>query len=486
MKKTLLLLIFILLTINVYSQNINWGKPLTLKHAFYSHFFFQSGHFIGNIDGFDYYTIYNNSKSLLPTTTTDFTIFKAKNNNIVSVKELEKNKYDYITIQIIEDYIALFYVDKSNEYQFEIIVDIFNPKDLQLQKRISLFKYMPINDSQELIQFSKSENNNLFGILTTAINPEDKTASVIVKTFNDQYEEKEETYFIIDLDGENFLKDFILYNDGTALVTLIENTATAYTFNINKIILVQCKDGESAFITFLEENIHHIQDFSVIKTPSNKQKLFLVQENKIHIYDLSFKEEEKYTELNSFSIKKGSWSIDKILLLDNGNLFFSFTNSGRKRFESQNGHYTLKNFQSFNFICFNSELNNLIYQSKVGRYFSVIDRSVIYNERVNWSPLYVQKGNNVIIVYNSEMDYPTNYIKENGDDLTEIESDKTENINYQQTTIEESGHVETKTLSNSKIEKTGIYSSLCHKNDNETISIVKVNKKKLTIGTIPQ
>ena len=485
MKNFIFIVIGIYLSLNVNAQNITWGTPLKLEESFSTFFTTISGHYIGNINGIDFYTYYQRSKGFFPTKTLDLTLFKANKNEIISVSELEKKKYSYISIEIFYDMIALFYFEENNEGKYVVKVDYYNPTDLTFNKSVTLFEYKPVDESHRIIKFTKNDNNTLFGILTTAINPENKSNSFLVKTFDFQLEEKGETYFEVPLNETSFFKNFILQNDGYSIVSISEYKMIDYKPFINKMHFIRCREGESEFIELQEEEIIDLCDFQIINNIFNQEKLIITERDKIRIYDLSFTN-SIYSETNSFTLKDGNWIIDKTFKLNNGNYFIALAKVGRERFESKNGPYMLEYFQSFNFLCYNPSINDLIYETPVGRYYSAYESSVIPYEKINRSPIYVQSSNKVKVIYNSAMNYPMEFAEKNGEDLKKIKSNPPKDLNYQKTVIDENGDVENSTLTNSLIEKTGMYSSFCHINNDETITIVKVWKKDLTIGRIAQ
>lgn len=485
MKKIAFYIISIYLSINVNAQNITWGTPIKFEESFSTFFTTISGHYIGNIDGNDIYTCYKRTKEFFPTTTLDLILFKTNKNELISLSELEKKKYNYISIEVLDDKIALFYFEENNEDKYEVKVDFYNPSDLKFDRSVTLFEYKPVDESHRIIKFTKNENNTLFGILTTAINPENKSNSFLVKTFDFQLEEKGETYFEVPLNETSFFKNFILQNDGYSIVSISEYKMKDYEPFIDKMHFIRCREGEAEFIELQEEEIIDLCDFQIFNNIFNQEKLIITERENIRIYDLSFKN-STYSETNSYTLKDGNWIIDKTIKLNNGTYFIALAKMGRERFESKNGPYMLEYFQSFNFLCFNPSINDFIYETSVGRYYSSHESIVIPNEKISRKPIYLQSGNKVTVVYNSTMTYPNEFAEKNGDDLKKIDSDPPKDLNYQKTVIDENGNVENSTLTNSVIEKTGMYSSFCHTNKDETITIVKVWKKDLTIGTIAQ
>lgn len=481
MKKVFYVLILTIASITLTAQTIQWGPTTKLKVSMSNEFYPKFNMYLGNISGYDYYTSIHRAKTMLYTDKVDFVFIIAKQNEIITSTESTEIHYNFISIQIIDNQIAVFYFEDKNDSEWEIKVDFYNARDFALKKTLTLFKFKPSLVSK-IIKFSVSENMSLFGITTLAINPETNAISFLVKTFDFQFNERSETYFNFKSEGTISFKNFSTNNDGSNYLLISEYKIEDNFSKINKLHLIHCNEGYSNFIEIPMDDMEEPCDYLIVKSNSNKDKLIITEKKSIKTYDLFFKTEDYY-ELNTHYFKEGNWIIDQTLKLENGNFFISLTNTGTKSFSVQSGVITIKYFKNLQTICLDSDFNQLVYDTKIKRYYSLYDQYAVSRLNIDVKPLYLLDKNSVTLLFNNDA---LKYIDEIDDEKKTVRKQVTLYSNFQKSIIDESGNLFTKILLNSSLENGKLISGFCHANSDNTISIAKVRKKQITFGTIVQ
>lgn len=482
MKKIFYVLILTLSSITLTAQTIQWGPTTKLKVSMSNEFYPKFNMYLGNISGYDYYTSIHRAKTMLYTDKVDFVFIIAKQNEIITSTESTEIHYNYINIQIIDNQIAVFYFDDKNDSEWEIKVDFYNPRDFALKKTLTLFKFKPIGLVSRIINFSVSENKSLFGIMTLVIDPETNAKSFLVKTFDFQFNERSESYFDFQREGTLYFKNFTTNNDGSNYLLISEYKIEDNLSKINKLHLIQCSEGYSNFIEIPMDDMEEPCDYLIVKSNSNKDKLIITEKKSLKTYDLFFKTEDYY-ELNTHYFKEGNWIIDHTLKLENGNFFISLTNTGSKRFTIQNGVITIKYFKNLQLMCLDSDLNQLVYETRVNRYYSLYDQYAVSKLNIDVKPLYLLDKNSVTLLFNNDA---LKYVDEIDDEKKIVRKQVTLHSNFQKSIIDESGNVFTKILTNSSLENGKLINGFCHANSDNSITIAKVRKKQITFGTLVQ
>lgn len=482
MKKYLFINICIVLIFNINAQNVQWGESEKLSLSTYDYAYQVFNKYLGHFNGCDYYTSIHSQKTIFDTDKVDFIFIKTINNKIIKTTESTTTHYNYINIQVINNEIAIFYYDILSKDNCEIKVDFFNLNDFAFIKTKKLFNFKSIKDFYNTIKLSVSEDNSIFEILTEAIDPESSKKIILIKTFDFSLNEKSETKIDLMCEGFYKFKNLTINNDGSCFFSIYEYLIEHSHSKFSKILLINCNGVNSNVIEFKKDGISNITDYIVFKTNTDEDKLIILENTSIKIYNLFFNS-ATYSAFNEYNLNNGNWIIDQTFRLDNENIFIALSNSERKNFHKNNSNVTIKSYKSINLLCFNSDFNHLVYKTKVNRFYlsyEIFAASYLESDEI---PGYFLQNNNITIIYNND---PLRYFDVNDDDKKRISSKITKATNIQKTIIDEYGDVKTTIITDKLFKNLSLIPGFYHPNSDETITLAKKKGKQITFGTITQ
>ncbi len=483
--KKLFFLIYVLLCTNFgFSQSINWGLTTKTLESFSFNWYSKSATYVGNINGFDYYVYYRRAKSpVILSDKINIALVKVKDNQVIQFTEFVKKDYLKINFQIVENKIGVVYLERGLDSTRDVKIDYFDPDLLTIQRTQTLYSYKCYINFNAYAKFAVSEDKKTFAIMTFAIMPDSKTTGLLIKTFDNQYNEKNEIYIEDEHKFYRLYEQLNVNNDGSGYVVISDYVVEKNSYYLDYIEIIKYHDNDYAKVKYEEKNMSDLISSYVIQTGKESAKFVLSTKENLKIFDLDFSG-DNVTESNSYALKSGNWMIDKVLKLDNGNLFFSVANRGMEIFSSSNSRTIVYYNKSYHFYCFDATMDNLIYDMKSGRYYSVNEGIQSPDGYLTVPTFYDQKDNNVTMIYNSDEDYPEDHTEKNGEDDRIITTSATETSLLQKTVIDETGFVKTTTLTNSSDEKGIFVTPFIHVTEDGKIMIAKINNKKITFGSI--
>jgi hypothetical protein len=468
----------------IFSQTINWGTTTKTLESFSYNWNSKSGTYVGNIEGFDYYVYYRRVNS--PTSLSNkmnMAFVKVKNNQVIQFTEFTKKEYLKINIQIMDNKIAVIYLELSRDSKSEVKIDFFDPNLLTFEKSKSLYSFYGDIDYNSFGKFAVSEDKNTTAIMTFAKMPETKQSGILIKTFDNQYNEKDEIYIQDESKFYCIYDQLIVNNDGSGYVVASNYRIENQDYYLDEIDVIKFNESNYSTIKYKEENLNDEMSATVIQTGKEEAKLVLTKKKILRIIDLDFGS-ENFSESNFYEFKSGDWMIDKVIKLENGNLFFSLANQGMRIITSSNSRTIVYFNKSFMFYCFDASMNELIYELKSGRYYTVNEGIPSPEGYLTVPTFYYQKDNKVTLLYNSDEEYPEEHTDKNGNDDPSITTSATKTSLLQKTVIDETGFINTTTLTNSSDEDGLFATPFIHVTEDGKILIAKINNKKITIGTI--
>jgi len=486
MKKLFFLTIFLLFVNFGNSQTINWGLTTKTLESFSYNWYSKSGTYIGNINGFDYYVYYRRAKSSINLSDKINVAFvKVKDNQVIQFTEFIQKDYLKINIQVIENKIGIVYLDLGLDINRDVKIDYIDPDLLTIQKTQTLYSYKCNENCNSYAKFAVSEDKKTFAIMTFAIMSDAKNTGLLIKTFNNDYIEKSETYIADEYKTYRLYEQLFVNNDGSGYVVISDYVVGKDNYYLDYIDIIKFNDSDFAKVKYEEENMYDLNSSYMFQTGKENAKLVLSNNKNFKIIDLDFNS-ENVEESQSYELKPGNWKIDKVIRLENGNLFFSLANQGMEIFLSSNSRTIVYFNKSYHFYCLDASLDNLIYDVKSGRYYSVNEGIQSPEGYLTVPTFYGYKDNNVTLIYNSDEEYPKKHTEKNGDDDRIITTTATETSLLQKTVIDENGNVKTTVLTNSSDENGIFVTPFIHVTDDGKIIIAKINNKKITFGTIAQ
>lgn len=482
MKKFFLIIVCIVLIFKIDAQDIKWGSTAILEESLTNLMRSKSGLHLGNVEDCDYYAYFQYDNSFYVNFDVHFAFIKVKNNETILFTPYTDKSYNYHSVLLIDNQIAIVYSEKENDKSTAVKVDYYSTVDLKFQKSELLFSYIPSETLHKLTRFTVSENKTRFAIFTLVKHPDTDANSFLIKTYDFQLQEQLETYIELDLEGNNALNLFTLNNDGSGYILYSEYKYNGDINTIHKIKVIKFDKKNEKNIEIQEDHLSNTLDMNIVQLNDYQAKLIISEEQSLKIFDLDFKKED-FSEFITYKLKKGNWEIDKLLKLDNGNHFIAIANKGVKRYTNQNHQSIVFYNKSLKFYCFDKEFNFLTYETTLGRYYNLIENYRSPEGYLTVSPCYIQNNNKITLFYNSDMNYPKKLAEDNGDDNNIISLTESKNCHFQKSTIDENGKITTLTLTNSKTEKGLLNTNFCHLNNNQTVTLVKFYKKNITFGT---
>ncbi len=482
--KRIIILICILINISISAQNINWGTPYRTEENFYSSTKLAAGKYLGEIAGFNYYVVYSPYAKTFGFSYFMKLIFIAESqNNVSKVSKYSELAYHLLDIKIINNMIAVFYIEDTSTPEKSIKIDYYSSQTFIKQSSKTLFNYrIQENQLSGFNTMLTSEDKSKFGFITYCYN--DGTPSLLFSVYDNQLSKLYTQDYIINDEGFNSFSNAILTNNGDIILNFVNYQSKNYE-KVTGFQLIQVNSDQISELNMETGLPIKYCSSSWIEKENNRYVFVYTTENGITGNVVSFKNDD-ITQLFTQNYYDGNWIIEKLIKMENGNIVAVVANKTHTIIHNQKAPdvhaYTYKNYS---FDCFDPESSNLLYHSYLGRKFQW---GFLIPERDPFltMPLSVfAKGNDIYAIYNTDR-------KTKEEINPETESKRSRSFSYHPTIksitkmaiIDESGKVKTNLLFEYREAKGQCATSFTYLDKDGSFKISKIFRKYITFGTI--
>lgn len=474
MKKIFILFILIV-PISTVCQNIEWKLPQPIKVSLTENFSTVSGRILGEIGDYQYGIVVQEDFNLRKKRTYEFSILKIKNNAVESSSSFSRKKYEIISIEIFKEKIGVIYITSSNRVSQSIKIDYYDPLTFKFVSSEELYSFPTPKNIQGLKQIVFSKDKSKMVILTYAHDPKKGEDYNLFKVLDNQLNIITEYRLKVDFSKFRLTGRLCVFNDNSVLqsYTVVTNSVIEqnefYRFSEN---------GEDLIIYEGELKMNGMDNLYV-DLGSNQYSVFLVERNKLCIFNLNFNTLEA-TETFNIGFFSGSWKMDMIMTLENGNYVVAVANRLKNRIKTKDTQYYIHNCQSIEILCFNPTCDDFIYQTRIFRRYYVYEGNPSPYGYITLSPFYFTQNNMVHVLYNTD----PRYVDNGQPDLNLYTKNSSPNANLELVTIDDIGEIKKQIIANSVNEKMNFATSFFYEDKNGKINLAKFKLKKIAFGTI--
>ena len=487
MKRFLLFFLCLTTAWTLSAQQVSWGAPYKLKEKIFANNTISSGRYLGQINGADYYAEYANHAGFLKFDDAVFTFYQTKGNSVTKVSDLTELKYDALDVGIMEDQISIIYIKGTKNEKRQIKIDLYNPNTFKKGQTLNLYSFQPVN-KDPYINFVKSENQQYNCIVMNGKNPDTGVGTLIIKCFNQKFDEIWTHYYDFDGSGYPEIGDMILSNSGDLVIHFMVYESDKKK-SLRSFDFVEFNSSNSEQVSYrLPTSKVEVVDYEIEQYGSEHQYLFVyTEEEKVTGIKVDFNS-DNVGEIFTNKPYKGFWKVDKILDLENGKYTVALQNRNMTEITvRQSNGFTSTTYywwnRSFQFIGLNSETDEIIYKKMVGRKYSVLQPYYTSEPYISVSPFYFAKNGELNVLYNTDKktDENESNAKEKPVIFAGFAKTTTKPIT-KMITISPTGKSTVKTLFDEKITKLTFLSKFSHINESNELIVAVGKKKKMMVG----
>ncbi len=489
MRKISFIIFSFLLFANSYAQQIQWGPDLKIKTYLLTDFNTETGSYLGNIDGSDYYAYYDQVIVKDQIWYNNIHFFESKSNLTTRWSGFIDKKYNFLDVSLSNNKISIVYLDGKKNDDKQIKLDLIDPATFKVVETRTLISIEPVSNNEPFIKVIRSENKEYIAFIIDAKDPDSNEEALLLYSFNNNFDEVWNSSYSLDIKGAINFSDAMISDSGKVLFQyLVYNKGkNAKLKSINYVEIDQQNQNE--FVHELDPNFTLVES-KIDKYVNNQYIIVYTSPEKIYAYKL---EPTKGEILEIFNQRtyNGNWKIDKIIDLKNGNYTIALQNRDVTTITvvQSNGIRNDKYYswnRSFLFIGFNSANDEINYNKTLGRkYFHMQN----WNSKVlqlTIEPFYFVKDGNICVVYNTEKKTEDNVSnsKESPTYLSYYVARSTVSPITKMATINPDGKIKVKMLFASKEVKGTFISKFAYLNEDNDIIFAKSKKKKITFGKV--
>lgn len=483
MKKFILSILLYITFFQLNAQFVTWGNLVKLNEIIYGYGAYNTGKYLGNINGKDYYTYFGFFNNSFKIPNQQLSFIETNETIIKRFTSLTEKRYKLIDVFIVAEQIGVFHIIISKSDTVDIKYDLYSPNSFKNVKSISLTTFQSIHNQYPFMKMIHSKNNQYVGFIAIGINPLSGNKTLILKCFDHLLNEIWSTYY--DDFNNSFLENgkYLITNDGKIVFQFVNYYLKNYASNKRFTFVEIFKDKiKKVNYDFENPNINII-DFKLDYYGDNNYFSVYTQENKVIGCKIEFENQEVY-DIFSYQPTHGNWQIDEVLDLKNGKYIVALQNRDVSIIE-----YDMKksyNYwsNSFLFIGFDSDNYDIFLKKYLGRKL-IVHGSENSDFHISKSPFYFVNDNNLFVVYNTSKntkDFVLS-LKENETSLLKSKYYPS-NIDTRIAKISENGTINVTVLFNSENDQGMFLTNFTHIINNENVILVKAKKKKIILGKV--
>lgn len=489
MKKLLFIILSLFLATTLHAQLASWGTPMKIEERFHAPNQSVSGKFLGTINGADYYTYYSRRPVFVKLEDTRFVFVEVKGTKITKFTPYSEGKYDYLDVAATESQLCVTYVTGEKKAKRNIKIDYFNPSTLKKAQTVTLFSFDPIGKDDPYIEIVRSDNNEYIGVIANGKHPETGAGTIIMKCYNNKYEEVWTSYY--DYKGSAYpeIGDICISNEGKVLIHFLLYDSDKKK-NLKSFYFTQISDDQINEVGYPIDYKIDLIEYKLGEYKENQFLFIFTEESNISALKIDFLEEST-SKLFTHQTYEGNWRIDKIADLKNGNFTVAIQNRDLLVVTRRGANNTIETSylywnRSFLFIGINGETDEKTFAKNLGRDYSVTLGFPSSELNISIEPYYFVKEGDLHVVYNTFLNTKDNVSKKS--EKPNYISVSLPKFNFKIVTkmavISENGNLNVKTVFNAKTDKGLFLSKFSHLDENNNLIIAKGRKKELTIGKV--
>lgn len=484
--KKLLFIVSFLFAVNLYSQNVQWSVESKLTENILNSMYGTSGSYLGEVGNVDFYVFAQKEPSFFDLPGKVFSFIKVKDNKVIQSSKFTKD-YMFIDIDIIDKQIGILYYEEKSYDTFDLKIDYYSLSTLELEKTRTIFSFISDDENSNFVSYAASPDKSTKTILTQEINPESEESELFIHVFDNNFYEKYYKSTPIDFKNNQYLGKIQVFNNGPILFDIKSTHDVSYNPVFNDAIFYMVDESGLKQLSLTDQSITNpsqipkYDDIAYMNTGKFQFKVITSFNMCFRIFNLDFKK-KFISEPIVQNSNKGTWKIDNILHLSNGNQVFCFANRTIE-FNTQFLKARTNSNKSIQLICLNPTSDEIIYQCTLNRYCNIVEGSKSPYGNLKNIPFYTTKEDEVIVIYNTEPDLKK-YISINGSDKGEVSEFDSKKIVTIFAKIDNLGFFRNKTIHESDNNKDIFIGTFSHKDKNEKIVISKAKKNKITFGVI--
>lgn len=487
MKKFLLFFFCFIAAFQMNAQLVSWGNQVKLNHRISSGGYTIQGKYLGNINGSDIYTYQGFFAKFLKSVDTQIAFIEGKGTNTKKFTDLTETEYELLDISTVDDVIGVTYMTGKKLEKRNIKMDLYAPGSFKKTKTNTIFTFSPIDKSYPFVKIYHSDNNQYIGLVINGKHPETGKGTLIFKCFDNKFNELWTSYYDYNNEGYPEIGDIVISNNGKMVVHFLvyENDRKKALKHFH---FVELSENDTKELTYDIRNPKiEMIDYKLGSYGDDRYLMVFTEVTNVTGVKIDFASENT-SEIISYKPYKGSWNIDKIVDLQNGNFTVAMQNRGiiEVTQRQSNGMTTTTYYywnRSFLFIGVNGGNDEILYKKNLGRKYTISQGIRTFELPRAIVPYYFVKDGDLCLLYNTDkktIDTESNQ-KESPRFLTgySLWFAKTD---ARLATVSENGNIKVKLLFNSKTEKGLLIPNYSHVDQDNNLILVKAKSKNFTIG----
>ena len=486
--KKLLFIVSFLFAVNLYSQNVQWSVESKLTENILNSMYGTSGKYLGEIGNVDFYVFAQKVPSFFDFPEIVCSFIKVKDKKVIQSSKFTK-EYMFIDVDIIDKQIGILYYEEKSDDTISLLVDYYSLTTFELEKTRTIFSFISDDHIPNFVAYAASPDQGTKTILTQEINPETEESELFIHVFDNSFYEKYYKSTPINFSKNQYLGKIQVFNNGPILFDIKSTHDVSYNPVFNDAIFYLVDESGLKQISLTDQSITNpsqipkYDDIGYINIDKFQYKVVTSYNMCFRIFNLDFKN-NFVSEPIVQSSNNGTWKIDNILRLSNGNQVFCFANRTIE-INTQFLKARTNSNKSIQMICLDPNSDEIVYQTTLNRYHNVVEGSKSPFGNLKNIPFYTTNDDEVIVIYNTEPDLKK-YIAVNGSDKAAVSEFDSKEVITIFAKIDNLGFVRKKTILDSKDDKDKFIGVFSHLDKNEKIIVSKVKKSKMTFGIITQ
>ncbi|MCK9163621.1 MAG: hypothetical protein WCR29_05485 [Bacteroidales bacterium] len=400
MKKITLFYLFVLSSVLLNAQQLNWSTPIKTNNAK------EVVEYIGSTSDNNYFISYNLKVNMFYEKLETYIIKTDSKNELLEKSERVIFEETELVKAFIKDNKINLLIKQYEKGSYVVELVVFDAKTLKEVKNESkILVNIEVEKSEKVIvYYAESRDKSKYCLNYLAVDKKTNKGYLQMNVFEYDNTPLWTNKFDNDFEGTLNIHDFHIENSGDVyLYATNKIPITKKTADYKLVVIKNGEDGgrESEFSIASDQNISSMS-FHVLD--SNTVFLATHQDRTITIYKLDLEQEDivSYNTFKVYDEQKDdfSWQLAKFYQLENGNLVLPVENRWITKYISNTGDsYTYTNSQ-LSFISINSEENKVISKTFITRRMSFSSKKFLSHGYFE-SPYYFTDANDFYAIYNN-------------------------------------------------------------------------------------
>ncbi len=416
------------IVIGTFAQTVNWCNYSKVNEPFNASPQI-SGYYIGNIDGFDFFTYYCGIPKKHEAPLYRLAFCKTMNNQTINSSSFTTQECEFI-----------FSPDLSHH-----------------------------------------------ALVVRAKHPEMDKETIIIKCYDSKLNELWTNYYIFKSQGTTYIHSAFQNNNGLVYLSCLNYDAPKKN-QLVKFELAEINSSKVSTVTIEPEKSTNFNSLKSIQIDNHKLFFAYNDDENLMSYSIDF-EKNNYVQFVNNPLTSGNWVVSNISNMDNGNFIISLENKLMQTLYVYDEYRRLK-YIKYNylnghilFLGLNIDENKQTFNRMIARSYDISQQTPTKNSNILINPFYFARGNSLFVIFNSiNIDQPDFTHQDNN---YQIEKEKKSKHSLTKICIvSEEGDLKLKTLFSLQKDKGVLASTFSYVDQKNNIIIAKCYKKYLTFGKI--